>query len=70
MFGEWGKVPKEAVKGAVLSLNLVAVEDAAGKRIGDDAANKNLALRKKALEDGIKVLELKISDLEAQQKML
>lgn len=68
MFGEWGKVPKEAAKGAVLSLNLIAVEDASGKRIGDDDSNKNLALRKKALEDGIKTLGLKISDLEAQQK--
>ena len=70
MFSNWAKVPKEAVNSAVLSLILVAFEDAAGKRIGSDTAkNDQLILRKKALEDGIKVLEQKISDLEAQQKL-
>jgi hypothetical protein len=67
MFSDWAKVPKEAANSAVLSLTVIAFEDAAGKRIGGDAAkNDELVSRKKALEDGIKDLEHKISDLEGQ----
>jgi hypothetical protein len=62
----WGKVPKEAVKGSVLSLTLTSFEDTAEKSYGDDAANhKSLDLRKKALEVDIQTLENKINELGA-----
>lgn len=67
MFSDWGKVPREAVRGAVLSLNLMALEDAAEKRFGEDTSDRDrMDLRKKALEDGIRTLEGKINDLEMQ----
>jgi hypothetical protein len=67
MFSDWGKVPKEATNGAVLTLNLIAFEDPGGKRIGtSDDRSDSLSSREKALQDAIKELEAKISDLEAQ----
>lgn len=69
MFSEWGTVPTEAVKGATLSLNLVAFEDAADKRYGEIATpREKLEVRKKALEEGIRTLENKINALEAQAR--
>ena len=67
MFSDWGKVPKEAVKGSILNLTLTSFEDAAEKSYGDDAANHQSSdLRKKALEDGIQTLQNKINELEAK----
>jgi hypothetical protein len=68
-FSEWGKVPREAVKGAILSLNLTAFEDAAEKRIGETASERDkIDIRQKALQEGIRELEGKINDLEMQLK--
>ena len=69
MFSDWGKVPKEAVKGSILDLTLTSFEDAAAKSYGDDSGNhKSLDLRKKALEDGIQTLQDKINELERKQQ--
>jgi hypothetical protein len=69
MFGDWGKVPREAVQGALLSLKLTAFEDAAQKRIGDVSPSREQSeLRKTALDEGIRTLEGKINDLEARIK--
>jgi len=67
MFSEWGTVPREALKDAVLSLALVAFEDAAEKRYGELAPDR-LRARKKALEEGIRALEEKIQAIEKQAK--
>jgi hypothetical protein len=66
MFSDWGKVPQDAVGGAVLTLTLTAVEDASGKRFGQDTGDSGPAARKKALEDAIHELENKITDLQKQ----
>lgn len=67
MFSDWGKVPKDAVTGALLTLTLVAFEDSGGKRIGADSNDAtNVNTRKKALEDGILDLEGKIKRMETQ----
>ncbi len=66
MFSDWGKVPQDAVGGAVLTLTLTAFEDASGKRFGQDAGDSDPAARKKALEDAIQELENKITDLQKQ----
>jgi hypothetical protein len=66
MFSDWGKVPHDAVGGAVLTLTLTAFEDASGKRFGQDTGNSDPAARKKALEDAIYELENKITDLQKQ----
>jgi hypothetical protein len=69
MFSDWGKVPKEAVKGSILDLTLTSFEDATGKSYGDDAAkNQTFDLRKNALEDGIQTLQDKINELERKQQ--
>ena len=69
MFSDWGKVPKEAVKGSILDLTLTSFEDAAEKSYGDDAAkHQSFDLRKKALEDGIQTLQHKINELERTQQ--
>lgn len=61
MFSDWGEVPKEAVKGAILDLALTAFEDASVKRYGNDkASDQDIKGREKALEDGINALENKI----------
>ena len=62
-FGAWGKVPKKVVAGAVLDLKVVAIEDAADRRIGGQSIDDSKE-RKKALEDGIRALEDKIRQLE------
>jgi hypothetical protein len=69
-FSDWGKVPREAVNGAVLTLTITAFEDAAGKRFGGDDATKDLGsnLRKKANEAEIRKLQDKINNLETQLK--
>lgn len=65
MFSEWGKVPKEAVKGAILDLTLIAFEDASARRFGnDEASDQDIKGREKALEDGIKTLQDKIKQVE------
>lgn len=67
MFSDWGKVPQKAVDGAVLTLELMAFEDATGKRFGQDPGNDDrLAARKKALEGAVRELEGKIADIEKQ----
>jgi hypothetical protein len=66
MFSDWGKVPQDAVAGAVLTLTLTAFEDASGKRFGQDTGDSDPAARKKALEDAIHELENKITDLQKQ----
>jgi hypothetical protein len=67
MFGEWGKVPKEAIGGAVLTLKMKFFEDASGKRIGGDAkTDDGAAARKKALEGTIQELEAKIAEVQKQ----
>jgi hypothetical protein len=66
MFSDWGKVPHDAVGGAVLTLTLTAFEDASGKRFGQDTGDGDRAARKKALEDAIHELEDKIADLQKQ----
>jgi hypothetical protein len=35
MFSEWGKVPKDSAKSAVLTLVLTGIDDALGKHIGE-----------------------------------
>jgi hypothetical protein len=67
MFSEWGTVPREAMKGAALSLELVAFEDAAEKRYGVLTPDR-LRRRKSALEEGIRTLEDKVQALEKQAK--
>ena len=57
-FSDWGNVPRDAVRGAVLNLTLIAFEDAAGKRYGDDAT--------KTLVDKIQTLQDKINDMKTQ----
>lgn len=67
MFSDWGKVPKEAVKGSILDLTLTSFEDASEKQYGGDPAEHGqVELRKKALEDGIQTLKDKINELEAK----
>ena len=61
MFGEWGKVPREVVGSAVLTLRLTAFEDATGKRIGDMKALEEV--RRKDSER-VKLLETEAADLE------
>jgi hypothetical protein len=68
MFSDWGKVPKEAVKGAILDMTLTSFEDAAEKSYGDAANPQSFVLRKKALEDGIQTLQDKINELERKQQ--
>lgn len=64
MFSDWGKVPKEAVKGAILDLSLTAFEDASAKKYGnDEASDQDLKGREKALEGSIKTLDDKIKQL-------
>ena len=45
MFSDWGKVPQDAVAGAVLTLTLTAFEDASGKRFGQDTGDSDRAAR-------------------------
>jgi hypothetical protein len=66
MLSDWGKVPQDAVGGAVLTLTLTAFEDASGKRFGQGTGDSDPAARKKALEDAIQALEDKIADLQKQ----
>jgi hypothetical protein len=65
-FGEWGKVPKEVVGGAVLTRKLTAFEDATGKKIEskvDQEALKKAADFIQSTEASIKDLERRIADL-------
>lgn len=65
MFSDWGKVPKDAAKGSILDLKLLAFEDASAKKYGnDEASDQETKGREKALEDGVKTLEDKIKQLE------
>jgi hypothetical protein len=67
MFSDWGKVPQDAVDGAVLTLILTAFEDASGKRFGQDEEDADrVAARRKALEDAIQELQRRIADLQKQ----
>jgi hypothetical protein len=66
MFSEWGRVSEEAIDGAVLTLDLIAFEDAGGKRIGKGDANSATLNREKALEAGIGELESRIVGLDKQ----
>lgn len=64
---DWNKVPAEFLQGVLLDLTLTAFEDAAGKRFGSGADDREpLNTRKKALDAGIQTLEGKITDLENQ----
>jgi hypothetical protein len=63
MFSAWGTVPREMLKDAVLSLDLVAFEDAAERRYGE-LTPERASRRKKALGDEIRVLEERIEALE------
>lgn len=65
-FSEWGKVPKEAVGGAILTLKLTAFEDATGKKIEnkvDQETLRNTAASVQSTEASIRELESKIADL-------
>ena len=53
------------VKGSVLDLKLIAIEDASGKKIGGLLETDDTADRKKALEEGIRTLEDKILQLKS-----
>jgi len=66
MFGEWSKVPKNVVAGAVLTLTLVNVENAAGEKIVKDAALDGHRDRVKSLENGVRELNSKIEELQRQ----
>jgi hypothetical protein len=67
MFSDWGKVPKETVSGVLLTLTLLAFEDASGKRIGSESNDvTSINNRKKALQDEILELEEKIKQTETQ----
>jgi hypothetical protein len=69
-FGEWGKVPKDAVGTAVLTLRLLAFENPSGQKLGDES--ELLAKRTKAeerkgdLEGRLKSLEIRIGELTKQ----
>jgi hypothetical protein len=65
-FSDWGKVPDTAVNGAVMELKTLAVENALGKKLGVSTGGGDNSERKKALEDGIRILEYKIQQLEAK----
>ncbi|MBS0526017.1 MAG: hypothetical protein JSS04_20475 [Proteobacteria bacterium] len=71
-FGEWGKVPKDVVGTAVLTLRLVAFEDPSGQKLGDES--ESLSKRAKAeerkgeLEGRVKSLENRIGELTQQLK--
>ena len=70
MFSDWGKVPKDAAKGSILDLKLIAFEDASAKKYGnDEASDQDTKGREKAPEDGIKTLEDKIKQLEATSSL-
>jgi hypothetical protein len=67
MFSEWGTVPREALKEAVLRLKLMAFDDVAEKRYAETAPWRDeWKRRRKAAEDGIRRLEQKIQGLQAQ----
>jgi hypothetical protein len=66
MFSEWGTVPREALKGATLSLSLAAFEDTAERRYGEVASERGGPTSDaKALADAIMALEKRIRALEA-----
>lgn len=66
-FGEWGKVPNEAVATAVLTLKLLAFEDPSGRKLGDNSelVSKQLKAegRKLDLDEQVRALEAKVVDL-------
>ena len=65
-FGEWGKVPKDAVGTAVLTLRLLAFEDSSGQKVGDESEfltkRAKAEERKGELERQVKSLEDRISE--------
>lgn len=69
-FGEWGKVPKDVVNGAVLTLRLIAFEDPSGQKLGDESELQAKRLKgesnKSELEQRVRSLESRISELEKQ----
>lgn len=64
MFGEWGKVPRDAVDGAVLTLHLEKVEDASGTEIGKTSSVDDARRRADRLQEGVDLLRQKIEGLQ------
>ena len=70
MFSEWGKVSREVVDGAKLTLKLTAFENPAGERIGQDSSRdrtrKEAEDRFRSLEQKVRSAEQKIDELRLQ----